>query len=150
MRVILQLLCNIIAVCLSSSAVFTFLCVLILPRRAFSLSSTKWLLPLIFVAVHCLYGQVNVSTAAKAADQNCDLLGIRGDSPQPANTFPSPDVCFFSELVGRLSDGIHVHPSLGRSWSPLAGSQRSSDTRSCSGRTSCARPQRSRASSPRC
>ena len=43
----------------------------------------------------------------------------------------------------RLSDNIHVHPSLGRYWPPLAGSQRSSDIRSCSRRSSCARTQRS-------
>ena len=35
----------------------------------------------------------------------------------------------------RLSDDIHVHTSLGRYRPPLAGSQRSSDTMSCSGRS---------------
>ena len=48
----------------------------------------------------------------------------------------------------RLSDDIHVHPSIGRSSPPLECSQHSSDARSCSGRGSCSRPQRSRASSP--
>ena len=42
-----------------------------------------------------------------------------------------------------LSDDIHVHTSLGRYWPPLAGSQRSSDTRSCSGR--CLLPGRKKA-----
>ena len=52
------------------------------------------------VAVHRFYGQVKVGTDTKAADPNCDLLGIRGDAPLPACTLPSPDVCLFSELVG--------------------------------------------------
>ena len=99
-RVLLQLLFNLIAAChVHLPPSFTFLFVLVL-HLAFSLSSTKWLLPRIFVAVHLFYGQVKVGTDTKAADPNCDLLGIRGDAPQPACTLPPPDVCLFSELVG--------------------------------------------------
>ena len=98
-RVLLQLLCNLIAVCLVHlPPSFTFLFVIVL-HLAFSPSSTKWLLLRMFVAVHSFYGQVNVGTDTKAADPNCDLLGIRGGAPQPACTLPSPDVCLFSELV---------------------------------------------------
>ena len=147
---LLQLLCNRIAVCLVHiPQSFTFLFVLV-PRLAFSPSCTKWLRARIVVAVHRFYDQVTVGTDCKAADSNCDLLGIRGDDPQPACTLPSPDVqCMFVLRIGRLrlrsrrlSDNIHVHPLLSRSWSSLAGSQRSSDTRSCSGRSSCARQPR--------
>ena len=70
------------------------------PRRAFSVSSTKWLLPRFVVAVHPFNGQIKVGTDAKAADPNCDLLSIYGDASQPACTRPSPDVRLFSELVG--------------------------------------------------
>ena len=151
-RVLLQLHCNLIAVCfvhLPPSSTFLFVLV---QRLAVSLSSTKWLPSRIVVAVYRFYGQVKVDTDAKAADPNCDLLYICRDAPQHACTLSSLDVCLFAELVGwncRLCVDINVHPSVDRSLPPLGGSQCSSDTRSCSGRTSCARPQRSGSSSPR-
>ena len=56
------------------------------------------------------YDQVKVGTDAKTADPNCDLLGIRGDAPQPTCTLPSPDEqCMFVLRIGRLThcfDGI--------------------------------------------
>ena len=64
---------------------------------------------------------------------------------------PSLTWCMFVLRIGRLalpsrhlSDDMLVY--FIRSFFAV---QRSSDTRSCSGRSSCARPQRSRASSPR-
>ena len=96
-----------------------------------------------------------MSTDDKATEPNCDLLGIRGYAPNPPATFPllmhvfSPNWSASTAASRRLSDDIHVHPSLGRYLPPLTGFQRSSDTRSCIGRSSCARSQRSRASSPR-
>ena len=150
-RVLLQLHCNLIAVCfVHLPPYFTFLCVFV-QRLAVSLSSTKWLPSGIVVAVHRFYGQVKVGTYAKAADPNCDLLHICGDAPQHACTLSSPDVCLFAELVG-----WHCRPAvcvstymctlhsivLCRRWKFLNVPE--SDTRSCSGRSSCARPQRSR------
>ena len=122
---------------------------MLVQRLAVSISSTKWLPSRIVVAVHRFYGQIKVGTDAKAADPNCDLLHICGDAPQHACTLPSPGVCLFAELVGwhyrpAVCVSTYVHPSLDRSLPPLAGSRCSSDTRSCSGRSSCARPQRSR------
>ena len=75
--------------------------------------------------VNHFYDQVKVSTDARAAHPNCDLLGIREDSPQPTCTIPTPGVCLFSELVGwqcRPYDRVtthNVHPSVCRSWPPL-------------------------------
>ena len=95
-----QLHCNLIAVGfvhLPPSVTFLFVLV---QRLAASLSSTKWLLSRIVVAVHRFYGQVKVDTDAKAADPNCDLLHICGDAPQHACILPSPDVWLFAELVG--------------------------------------------------
>ena len=118
----------------------------------------KWLLPphpRIFVAVHRFYGQVKAGTDAKAADPKLRLAGHSWRFPS-TRLHPSLAWCMSVLRIGRLarpsrrlSDDIHVNPTLGRSWPPLTGSQRSSDNRSCSRRSSCARPQRSRASSPR-
>ena len=62
-------------------------------------------------------------------------------------TYFSPNWSASTAAFRRLIDDVHVHPSLGRYWTPLTGFQRSSDTRSCISRSSCGRSQRSRASS---
>ena len=100
MRVLLQLHCNLIAVCFAHRPPsFTFPSVLV-QRLSVSLSSTKWLPSRIVKAVLRFYSQVKLGIDAKAAYPNCDLLHICGDAPQHACTLPSPDVCVFAELVG--------------------------------------------------
>ena len=147
-RVLLQLHCNLIAVCfVHLPPSFTFLFVLV-QRLAVSLSSTKWLPSRIVVAVHRFYGQVKVAQTLKLPTQTATcstFVEMPLNMPAPfhhlmyvcspnwsASTAVPPSVC------------RHVHPSLDRSLPPLAGFQCSSDTRSCSGRSSCARTQRSR------
>ena len=131
-RVLLQLHCNLIAVCsVHLPPSFTVLFVLV-QRLAFSLSSTKWLR----LALH---RRPKLRLAPHLWRCPSTLL------------HPSLTLCMFVRRIGRLAlpsrrlcVDIYVHPSLYRSLPPLAGSQCSSDTRSCSGRSSCARPQRIR------
>ena len=143
-RVLLQLHCNLIAVCfVHLPPSFTFLFVLV-QRLAVSISSSKWLPSRIVVAVH----RMSRSRWAQTLKLPTQTATCSTFVEMPLNT-PAPFprlmyVCSPNRSASTLCVDIYVHPSLDRSLPPLAGSQCSSDTRSCSGRSSCARPQISR------
>ena len=138
-RVLLQLHCNLIAVCfvhLPPSFTFLFVPVqrLAVPPNGFPPASS-WL----YIA------SMARSRWAQTLKLPTQTATCSTFVEMPLNTpVPFPRLMYVCSPSRRLSVDIYVHPSLDRSLPLLAGSQCSSDTRSCSGRSSCARPQRSR------